>query len=185
MTKAFLFPAALIAVLMAGCVATNTAGITRPSVPPATADRWTTRYNDGAGNPTLATANIAWVEAVIGSNAGMNLVADCRLRDAGPGMNLSLERDRLPRDAFLGEAVNLSVRVISGNRTIRRESVGTVPFDGFGVDQSGGYRFKPSDRLIRAMRNGSVVILEGPTLPQVRFSLNGSGKLIRDLGCVR
>ena len=179
------FSAALLAAaILTACVATNKVGITRPEVPPATADRWTIRYNDGAGNPTLATGEIAWVEAVVGSKDGINLVADCRGRKTGTGLNLSLERDRLPRDAFLGDAVNLTARVRGREKTIRRESIGTVPFDGFGVDRSGGYLFKASDRLVRAMRGGSSIVFEGPALDAVRFTLNGSSKALQELGCV-
>lgn len=169
--------------VLTACVATNKAGITRPDVPPATSDRWTIRYNDGAGNPTLSTAEVAWVEAVIGSKAGMNLVADCRLRDTGPGLNLSIERDRLPRDAYLGEAVNLTAVVRGRTKVIRRASIGTVPFDGFGVDQSGGYRFKASERLISALRSGRSITFTGPSMPDVRFTLNGASKALSELGC--
>lgn len=169
---------------LGACAATNQAGFTRLDVPPAPADRWTMRYNDGAGNPTLSTANVAWREAVVGSDRGINLVADCRLRETGPGMNLSLERDRLPRDAFLGEAVNLTAEVRRRNRVTRRVSIGTVPFDGFGVDQSGGYLFKAPSRLVDAMRSGTTMTLASPSFDRIRFSLIGSTKALRELGCV-
>jgi len=174
--------AALAAALfLTACEATNTVGLTRPDIPPAPADRWTMRFNDGAGNPTLSTANVAWREAVVGSERGMNLVADCRLRETGPGVNLSLE---LPRDRFLGEAVNLTAVVRGRTRVMRRESIGTVPFDGFGVDQSGGYLFKPSDRLVRAMQRGASITFESPGFGDVRFSLNGASRALDELGCV-
>lgn len=174
----------LMAGVLTACVATNKVGITRPEVPPATADNWTIRYNDGAGNPTLATAEIAWVEAVVGSKAGMNLVADCRGRDTGDGLNVSLERDRLPRDAYLGEAINLTANVRGRTKSIRNVSIGTVPFDGFGVDQSGGYRFKATERMISAMQRGSTITFSGPNVDSIRFSLIGANKALKELGCV-
>ncbi|MEM7742272.1 MAG: hypothetical protein AAF409_01065 [Pseudomonadota bacterium] len=174
----------LLAAVLAACAATNQVGFTRPDVPPAPADRWTMRNNDGAGNPTLSTATIAWREAVVGSTAGMNLVADCRPGDLGRGIKLSLERDQLPRDAFRGEAINLSAVVRGRSSTIRRESIGTVPFEGFGVDQSGGYLFKPTDRLVRAMQRGSTITISSPAFGDIRFSLNGASKALVELGCV-
>lgn len=179
-----LWAALAATMLLAACQATNTVGFTRPDIPPAPSDRWTLRYNDGAGNPTLSTADVAWREAVVGSDRGMNLVADCRLRETGPGANLSIERDRLPRDAFLGDAVNLTAVVRGRSKVIRRESIGTVPFDAFGVDQSGGYLFKPSPRLIRAMQRGSQITFSSPGFSTVTFSLNGARRAMDELGCI-